>query len=268
MTQAARLSLAGLRILIPRGGDLGDRLATSVAEQGGEPVIAPIIEFRMPAPGPESGRLSELLEALRTGSFDWLAVTSASTVEALVRHGVTIPASTRVAVVRPATRSAMEAAGYRVDFMPAKSFSAQGMLAEWPESGSADRPFTVLMPQSAIAEPTMADGLSSRGFSVTPVTAYETTVLPWSSSIRLQAAAGDFDAVMLTSASMARAVAAEGVLPGSTVVACIGESTATACRAAGLPVHAVADSSAADGLVAALITCFSSHHLSSNRTKA
>ena len=266
MTQAARLSLAGLRILIPRGGDLGDRLATSVAEQGGEPVIAPIIEFRMPEPGPESGRLSELFETLRTGSFDWVAVTSASTVEALVRHGVTIPSSTRVAVVGPATRSAMEAAGYRVDFMPVKSFSAQGMLAEWPESGSADS--RVLMPQSAIAEPTLADGLSSRGFSVTPVTAYETTVLPWSSSIRLRAAAGDFDAVMLTSASMARAVAAEGVLPGSTVVACIGESTASACRDAGLAVHAVAESSTADGLVAALISCFSSHHLSSNRTKA
>lgn len=259
MTTAARLPLTGLRVLIPRGGDLGDRLADAVTRHGGEPFIAPIIDFRMPDPA----RMAQQFERLNSGSFDWLAVTSTTTVAVLVDHDVTIPSSTRVAVVGPATGGAMEAAGFRIDFMPQRSFSAQGMLSEWPEPAAAGSPGSILIPQSAIAEPTLANGLTARGFAVTTVTAYETSVIPWAESIRRRAAAGDFDAVLLTSGSVARAVAAEGIPANPTVVACIGESTAVGARAAGLPAHAVATTSTAEGLVAALIS-----HLSSPRTEA
>jgi uroporphyrinogen-III synthase len=257
----APLPLTGVRVLIPRGGELGDRLATAIAGDGGEPVIAPIIEFREPG----SDSLAQQCERLSAGDFDWVAVTSANTVEALARHGVTIPPGTRVAVVGPATGSAMEAAGYPVDFIPQETFSAAGMLAEWPGPSPTGSPGTVLLPQSAIAEPTLADGLAARGFTVAAVTAYETVVVPWSEGIRAQAVAGDFDAVLLTSASMARAVAAKATLPTSTVVACIGESTAVGARAAGLRVHAVAEQSTAEGLVAALITQFSSTQFAPTR---
>lgn len=258
MNTATHLPLAGVRVLIPRGGELGDRLAAAVTQHGGEPLIAPSIEFREPAAGP----LAEQCRRLNSGSFDWVAVTSATTVEALTRHHASIPPSTRVAVVGPATRSAMEEAGFPVDFMPESSFSAAGMLAEWPEPVTPGSPGSVLLPQSAIAESTLADGLAARGFAVTTVTAYETVVVPWSEVVREQVASRSIDAVLLTSASVAHAVAAEAALPTSTVLVCIGESTALGARAAGLSVHAVAEQSTADGLVAALITHLSPQLLS------
>lgn len=256
MNEPTPLPLAGVRVLIPRGGQLGERLAAAVARHGGVPVIAPIIEFREP----DSAPLSQQCQRLTAGGFDWVAVTSATTAEVLTRHGVTAPPGTRVAVVGPATAGAMEAAGFTVDFMPKATFSAGGMLAEWPEPSVAGSPGSVLLPQSSIAEPTLADGLAARGFTVTTVTAYEPVVVPWNDGVRAQVVAGDIDAVLLTSASMARAVAAEVALPTSIVVACIGESTALGARAAGLPVHAVADMSTADGLVAALITALITQH--------
>jgi uroporphyrinogen-III synthase len=247
-TQSA---LSGSRVLIPRGGDLGDRLAAEVNRHGGEPVIAPVIEFREPV---DARPLVDAFERLSAGGFDWVAVTSATAVPVLVSHGVTLPRATRVAVVGPATGSAMGAAGFRVDFMPTTDFSAAAMVAEWPETG----PGRVLLPQSAIAEPTLENGLRARGLAVTAVTAYETTPVEWSPGIRHQVSAGDFAVVFLTSASVARGIAAQGGVPQSperpTLVVCIGESTAAGARAAGLPVHAIADRSTAESLVTAAVT--------------
>ncbi|MEX1077602.1 MAG: uroporphyrinogen-III synthase [Homoserinimonas sp.] len=237
--------LVGLRVLVPRGGDLGDRLAAAVTDRGGEPVIAPIIEFDEPA---DPGALSAACDQLSAGAYDWLAVTSATTVDALVRYRASVPGGTRVAVVGPATREAMTAAGFPVDFMPASSFSAAAMVEEWPSPSG-----TVLLPQSAIAEPTLAEGLANRGLIVTPVAAYETRKLDWSDGIRRRLADGEFAAVLLTSASIARAVADQGQpLPSRTIVACIGESTGAGARTAGLPVHAIARESTAEALIDAV----------------
>ena len=255
------LPLDGVRVLVPRGGDLGGRLAAAVTRGGGEAIIAPIIDFEEPA---DVQAMADACAELGAGAYDWVAITSATAVEVLVQHDARIPEGTRAAVVGPATRDAMEAAGYRVDFMPAGSFSAAAMVAEWPEPSAATGPDRVLLPQSAIAEPTLADGLNARGLSVTVVSAYRTTALAWADDIRHQLDSGEIGAVLLTSASVARAVARQGrpalskTLPTGTIVACIGESTAAGARAAGLPVHTVAGQSTAEGLVDAL-----SEHLNS-----
>lgn len=244
---ADSLPLAGARVLIPRGGDIGDRLAAAVSARGGEPLTAPVIEFREPA---DQLAFSRECDRLAGGSYDWVAVTSATAVEALKRHDVSVPAGTRVAAVGPATRDALQAEGFAVDFMPATEFSAAAMVTEWPGAEGS-----VLLPQSAIAEPTLAEGLAARGLAVTTVSAYETHPLTWSESIRRQLVDGEFSAVLLTSASIARAIADQGIrIPSATVVACIGESTAAGARHAGLPVHAVAQQSTAAALVDELCT--------------
>jgi uroporphyrinogen-III synthase len=238
-------SLAGARVLVPRDGTIGDHLSDAVSRRGGQATIAPVIEFRDPV---DPDAFAGARDRLSSGGYDWVAVTSATTVEALVKHAVTIPEGTSVAVVGPATRDAMITAGFRVDFMPAATFSAAAMVAEWPGWGGS-----VLIPQSALAEPTLADGLARRGLAVTAVAAYDTVALDWTDDIRHRLGRGEFGAVLLTSASVARAVAGQGVpFPGGTIVACIGESTATGARTAGLPVHVVAETSTAEGLVSAL----------------
>jgi uroporphyrinogen-III synthase len=234
--------LSGLRVLIPRGGDIGTRLAEAVAARDGVPVIAPAIAF---VEASDTQAVTDACARLSGGEFDWVAITSATTVETLVRHDVRIPEKTRVAVVGPATGDAMLAAGFPVHFMPSEAFSAVGMIADWPASSGS-----VLLPQSAIAEPTLADGLAARGLAVTTIPAYDTTVVDWDDDMRRQWGSGVFAAVLLTSASVARAVASQGtVIPEQTVIACIGQSTASGARAAGLPVHVVAESSTAEGLV-------------------
>ena len=242
--------LAGLRVLIPRGGELGERLAAAVEARGGTPTIAPVIRFDEPA---DARPIAAACERLTAGDFDWLAVTSATTVGVLAHHQVRIPNATRVAAVGPATRDALVAAGFRVDFIPVSTYSAEAMVAEWPDHGGR-----VLIPQSAIAEATLADGLTALGLEVTAITAYRTTALDWADDIIHRVNAGGVDAVLLTSASIARAVAAhctllpDAPLPGGTIVACIGESTATGARHAGLPVHLVAGESTAEAMVEAL----------------
>ncbi|MHA6695910.1 uroporphyrinogen-III synthase [Homoserinimonas sp. A520] len=237
--------VSGLRVLVPRGGDVGARLAAAVSARGGVPVIAPAIEFSEPA---DPLAVTDACARLSAGEFDWVALTSATAVETLVQHQVRIPERTRVAVVGPGTRHAMETSGFRVDFMPLAAFSAEAMVAEWPVSSG-----TVLLPLSAIAEPTLADGLTARGLDVTAVASYNTIALRWDDDTRRQWCDDGFAAVLLTSASVARAVAGQGdAVPATTIVACIGESTATGARSAGLPVHVVAKTSTADGLVEAL----------------
>jgi uroporphyrinogen-III synthase len=138
------------------------------------------------------------------------------------------------------------------------------MVTEWPRPAG-----TVLVPQSALADPTLADGLSGLGLEVTVVTAYDTTTVDWDPDIRERVRGGEFGAVLLTSPSVARGVTAQGIpLPAGTVVACIGKSTAAGARAAGLPVHLVADGSTAEGLVAALGNHRSSAQHKQTRTEA
>ena len=234
--------LSGLRVLIPRGGDLGTRLASAVSARDGVPVIAPAIEF---IDASNSQAVADACARLSAGEFDWVAITSATTVGTLVHHGVQIPEQTRVAVVGPATGDAMLAAGFPVHFMPSTAFSAVGMIEEWPVASGS-----VLLPQSAIAEPTLAEGLAGRGLDVTTVAAYDTIAVDWDDDVRRQWGNGAFATVLLTSASVARAVAGQGVtVPEQTVIACIGQSTASGAHAAGLPVHVVAETSTAEGLV-------------------
>jgi uroporphyrinogen-III synthase len=112
----------------------------------------------------------------------------------------------------------------------------------------------VLIPQSDIAEPTLVAGLSKLGFAVEFVTAYRTVGVPVTSDVAMDVASGRTRAILVTSGSVARQVAAQlAPLPPETVVACIGPRTAFDARAAGLPVHVIAEERSADSLIAALV---------------
>ena len=216
------------------------------------PIIAPLIRF---SPAADERAVQLACDHLSEGQFDWVAVTSATTVEVLAHHRVRLPATTRVAAVGPATRAALESAGFRTDFVPQGSFTAAAMVAEWPDPNAR-----VLLPQSAIAEPTLAAGLSAKGADVTVVAAYQTHPVPLDDTVIDRLRSGNVDAVLLTSASAARSLAAQvETLPADTVVACIGPSTTAAARDAGLQVQVTASNSTAEGLIEAL-----SHHLNHN----
>lgn len=241
-------TLDGWRVLVPRGGKWGDGVSATLRSHGAVPVIAPLINF---ASTEDPSALANALHELEDGQFEWLVVTSATTVDVLMSHRTRIPPGTRIAAVGETTAAALALAGYVVDFVPDGDNSARGLVREWPASPAHGR---VLVPQSEIAEPTLVAGLSRLGFDARFVAAYRTVGVPVSDEIAADVASGRIGAILVTSGSIARQVAQQlAPLPMDTVVACIGPRTAFDARAAGLAVHIIAETRSADSLIDALV---------------
>ena len=240
--------LGGWRVLVPRGGKWGDSVAATLRGYGGIPVIAPLINF---ASSDDPAALANALHELEDGQYSWLVVTSATTVDVLNGQRVKVPSGTRIAAVGETTASALQLAGYRVDFVPTADNSARGLVKEWPDPDVTGR---VLVPQSDVSDPTLVAGLTKLGFAVEFVTAYRTVGVPVSPDVARDVASGRIRAILVTSGSVARQVAEQlAPLPDDAVVACIGPRTAFDTRAAGLPVHVIAEERTTDSLIEALL---------------
>ncbi|WP_182112496.1 MULTISPECIES: uroporphyrinogen-III synthase [unclassified Actinotalea] len=262
--------LAGWRVLVPRGGEWGERVAGMLHQHGAESVVVPLIEF---APPQDLTPFDSVLNRLARGDYDWLVVTSATTVQSLsgrvvtlVNRGRETPATalatfvgdTSVAAVGPGTARALERAAVTPSLVPTGERSARGLLAEFPRPEDVvrlpGRPGRVLLPQSDLAEPTLADGLRGLGWEVDVVVAYRTLSGPVpGEGLRTQVRTGEFDAVLLSSAStVANLLELVGTPPPTTVVCCIGPRTEQAAREHGLPVHVVPAQASGEELVDAL----------------
>ena len=106
-SKTAAKPLAGWRVLVPRGGPWGDSVAATLRRQGAVPVIAPLINF---APTTDQTELESALAALAAGDFDWVTLTSATTVDVLYAYRAVIPPQTKVAAVGETTAAALQAA--------------------------------------------------------------------------------------------------------------------------------------------------------------
>lgn len=265
-----------MRVLIPRGGSWGDEVAALVADAGFEPMILPLVRIQQ---AEDQARLQQILGQLSEGRFDWLVVTSQSTVRVLP----SVPSSVQVAAVGSVTAASLRERGVPVAFIPTKQ-SAAGLVDEWPI-----RQGRVLWPHALDARPTIAEGLRRHGMQVSEVVAYRTVpvfesgdqlveaavqsgslpAMDEESARRqqeLQAAGQDgsddaltavepaetpIDAVLVTSGSVAKQVARLGLAADTRIIA-IGEQTAEDCRKYGLRVAGVALRPNPAALVAAL----------------
>ena len=284
MTSTDPAALAGLHVLIPRAPGRGGGLARLVEAAGGVPVVAPLIS-RQAIDEAERAVLDDAVAQLRDGAFAWVAVTSVNAVDELAASAQRITATqpdaepagpdtsplgrfaaaARWAVVGPATARALAAHGITADLVAPQN-SATGMLAVWPDAlaepgpAAGDLPDAatppaprVLLPLGDLARPTLERGLTALGHSPVRVTAYRTVSHPAPAEVVARWRAGGFDAVVLTSGSVAREVAAQlGARPDVLAVA-IGEPTREAALAVGQPIAAVADAATDDALFAALL---------------
>lgn len=240
--------LAGWRVLVPRGGKWGDGVAATLRSYGAIPVIAPLINF---AASDDEAGLADALRELQGGTFDWIVITSATTVDVLMSQSVVIPDGTKIAAVGETTGAALALAGYRVDYVPEADNSARGLVKEWPHGEISGR---VLIPQSDIAEPTLVTGLTALGLNVQFVSAYRTVGVPVTDHVRADVEDGRIAAILVSSGSVARQIAAQlAPLPATTIVACIGPRTAYDARAAGLAVNVIAETRSATSLVESLV---------------
>lgn len=266
--------LVGLRVLLPRPAGRTAELADMLVAAGARVVAVPLIEI---APAADDSELRSAVADLAAGAFDWIAFTAVPAVDAVLATAARIgvaplpPEHTRVAAVGAATARALRRAGLPVNLQPAAHGSAAALAATWPAEPAGR---FVLLPRSDIASATLPDALRAAGYRIRTVVAYRTAPLPAPPELVADLASGALDAVLLTSPSAARALAASltgtGIasrtplangtgtasrtpLANGTVIIAIGHSTAAAAAAAGLPADSIAREPTPAALIAALL---------------
>lgn len=242
------------RVLVPRGGAWGCAVADELRAHGAEPVVAPLIGFTTAS---DPAALSAALTRLAEGHYEWLTVTSATTVSLLREHGVVVPSRTRIAAVGFPTAEALRGAGYPVSLIPDDDHSARGLVRTFAESGvPAGR---VLVLASELAKPILADGLSALGFTVERVGAYRTVPVRLTEHIREALRIGTIDAVLVTSGSVAEQLLRQTEIAPSIILAAIGDHTAADARLRGLQVQVESAEQSATGLIRALENYYHTH---------
>ena len=243
--------LTGWRVLVPRGGPWGDGVAATLRRQGATPVIAPLINF---APTNDQATLEQAIADLAAGAFDWLTVTSATTVDVLYAYRAVVPPTTKVAAVGETTAAALVAAGYHADIVPSEDNSARGLLEEWEAATHGERGLRVLALRSAIAKQVLSIGLARAGHHVEAVVAYRTVGVPVAQKVIDDVRSGRVNAVLVTSGSVAEQVQQQlGPIPESTLVAAIGPQTQKDAAKLGLRVDVVARERSAESLIDAVV---------------
>jgi len=244
-------SLAGLRVLVPRGGSWGVLVAEELRARGATPVVSPLIDF---AATGEMDALNAALAQLEAGHFDWITATSATIVDVLAHHNIVIPSSTKVAVVGESTAAAFTAAGYSVDRMPTMgNNSAEALLEEWDEINRGEH-LKVLTLRSNIARPVLTGGLIARGHDVTPVVAFRIIGVPAPVRVKEDVQSGRINAILISSQTVAEQVVEQfPTLPEDTILACVGPQTRNQAEALGLKIQAVAGEQNAESLISAVL---------------
>ena len=233
------------RVLITRPAAEARRLGARLAELNLEPVIVPAIEIELLTGEPLHVALKSLRES------DWAVATSANAARALraANGGDQSLDGVRWAAVGPATARELAAAGVGSAWQPSVANGAT-LAAELP----IHRGERVLWLRGDLAGDSLIDTLRARGAHVEAVTVYRTLEAP-AASVTLLSAALSADlphAVVFSSPSAVRgliALAGEGHSHLLAVPAvCVGQTTASAARAAGFAVVAEADSRQASSL--------------------
>jgi len=165
-------SLAGKRIVITRALAQGDALAKELSLRGAIPMMLPLVSFAEPE---DSAPLDRAIKEI--AQFDWLLLTSAQAVRALMERCadlypplVRANIRLRVGCVGPVTAEAARSANLPVEYVA----TTHNGVALADELGSRLRGAKVLLPRSDRANPDLPAALKQIGAQVTEVIAYRT----------------------------------------------------------------------------------------------
>lgn len=240
--------LGGATVLITRDEDADGPLSMSIRGHGGHPLCIPLVAHESPDdPGP-------LMEAAaRLYEYDWLVLTSARAVEALVPLvSLAAKPSPRLACVGEGTARAVRAAGGEVTLVGPEG-NAQSLADAMRSHGDLDGA-RILFPAADRAAATIETELAAAGARVDRVTAYVTRLLAPQNFTQTLATNPPAAALFCSPSAVAAWQALqETTLPPGCLVGSMGPSTSQALAAAGLPVHFTAETRTFDGLAAALV---------------
>lgn len=238
--------LARRRVLLP--GRSADALRAALVEAGAEVDEVRLLD-RRPVAHPA---LERLPERIRAGEVDWLVITSAFTTVALreLGHplGALCPAGLALAAVGPTSAAAVLGETGRAPLQPARGTGGAALAATLPEG-----PGLVVVPGACRPAPELRAALTGNRWQVDEIGIYRTPPVDAASvdaALRREWQAGGYDAMVVTSPSVA-AAAATLLGPAGPAVA-IGEASARAAAQAGFPRVVAAPSAAAADVVATL----------------
>jgi uroporphyrinogen III methyltransferase / synthase len=249
--------LAGHRVLVTRPREQAAELSEQLAAAGAEVLAAPLIRIEPPSdPAPLRDA------AARAHAFDWVVVTSANAVDALVSADFDAArrATARFCAVGPATAAQLAKHGFSAELV-AHEARAEGVIAALAARGGLGGA-SVLLPRADIGRDVIGRALTDAGARVTEVVAYRTIVerrLP--GDVRESLEAGRVDVTTFTSGSAVRAMV--GILGDRTrsvldrtTVAVIGPTTADTARQAGMTVAIQPSQYTVPALVEAIVAHF------------
>jgi uroporphyrinogen-III synthase len=258
--------LAGRNILITRASDQTESLVRELEARGAKPVLQPMISFHPPD---DFAPLDKALRALR--SFDWLLLTSANAVRALLDRsqslGVDVMnsfAALRIAAVGPVTAEAARKAGLPVSRVATKH---QGLALSEEFFAELARK-RIFLPRSNLASSDLPDALRRLGAQVTEVIAYRTFAAEPKGEGQNQFSSGQLEAILFFSPSAVRnflnwdegkggqVLRSFSDLSRKTAVVAVGPVTASALRDAGLRNIVQASNTTVPAVIEALETFF------------
>ena len=262
-TEASKISIG---IALTREEGKNDALASAIAScaelMEANQYSVSLQTYELPciqhADGPDYNQLKEILFQQATNTeistkYDYVVITSPEAARVLAsawpwtgnaNEGTTTTGSPpRVAAVGKATELALRDAGINVSFVPSKA-TAQTLVAELPvlSNDEGDRVINVLYPASAKAADVLANGLEDRAvFGVLRLDTYDTVPAEWDETQQEQAR--QCQIVCFASPSAIKGWIANtetmGTNPNGYVAACIGETSAAACRTFGWDDHRI-----------------------------
>ena len=253
------LPLGGRRVLVTRAAHQAGKLSEGLRALGATPVEVPVLEIRPPE---SFAALDAALRAL--GSYDWLILTSANTVRALVERSAELrialaqPVGLKVAAVGEGTSIAARHAGFEVALVP-QSYVAESLVSSFASCTAGKR---ILLARAAVARDVIPDALRAAGANVDVVDAYR-NAMPEAAPEQLRGAVAErIDAATFTSSSsvthLADAARAAGIAwPFAGVGAVsIGSITSATLRESGWEPAVEANPSDIPGLIAAVRRLF------------
>lgn len=253
-------ALAGKSVVITRAMHQSEALATLLRNSGAKPLFYPCIEI---APPEDTTAIDNALRSI--ASFDWLILTSGNTVHALAKRleslglPLSLLAHLRTAAVGPATaQAARELLGLDAQ-LPSPTTPEEYSAEALAKTLQLPHGSQVLLPQSEIASPRLAESLTQHGALVQTVTAYRTIRGTGGDPIPQLLAHSKVDALIFTSGSTVQHFLGRLVDEGGSrsdlanlAIACIGESTAQAARDVDLTVAVIPQNSTLPELVRSL----------------
>lgn len=284
----SRETLAGLRVALPRLKP-DDAIAAALKTAG-----AQVGTFALTQTIPiESAQLEQMRQRLTAGYYAWVVLSSWRAAQAVLPQLNSLASLQRIAACASSTKQSLDRASQPDSIQGIQGTTHLAVVgqstAEWVNThctlkptlvgagsaaklleifptppirqAKATRPTgqaAICLPQSQLAAPRLAQGLSRLGWQVDAVATYTTTPLPQlPAHLKTQWQAGGWDAVVVTAGSSAQALLQLlGPPPEKTAVVSIGQSTTARCRELGLRVDATAATPRAEHITQAIINLF------------